>query len=85
MTFGSWLRAEGNVYSPFLDLFYGRSIEELKEEDFIPKTPLNSTQILVYNRNDVNQDYQNRADTIDKGKAIPIADPTKKKRKEKKY
>ncbi|XP_056176695.1 uncharacterized protein LOC130140686 [Syzygium oleosum] len=48
LPFGSWLKAEANEFSPYWDLFYGKKIEELMEEDVIPETPENSRQLVVY-------------------------------------
>ncbi|KAL3718411.1 hypothetical protein ACJRO7_003537 [Eucalyptus globulus] len=51
LPFGPWLKAEVNEVSPYWDLFYGKSIEELMAEEIIPETPLDAAPIVVYKGN----------------------------------
>lgn len=70
MSFGSWLKAEANESSPF----YGKTTEELMEEDVIPKTPVSSGKIVVYESNPAVKANQTSSRFIKKGKDVLIED-----------
>jgi len=51
LPFGSSLKANGNEVSLYWELCYGKSIEDLMEEDIIPKTVVDAGPLVVYKGN----------------------------------
>lgn len=72
MLVGRWLKVEVNEISPYWNIFYEKSFEELMEEDVIPETPISSRQ-LVANGDRAYEDLRMRCGSeVGKGKEVSV-------------
>ncbi|KAK3413488.1 hypothetical protein EUGRSUZ_I02046 [Eucalyptus grandis] len=74
LPFGPWLKAEVNEVSPYWDIFYGKSIEELREEEVIPETPMDAAAIVVYKGSPTDLQKISTSRVAERGKA-KLKDP----------
>lgn len=44
---GHWLKAEAREYSPFWKMRYGELVIEEEEEEIVPETPIQNTQLIT--------------------------------------
>lgn len=68
--FGSWLKVEAHECSPYWKLFCTKEQLVEMEEEFVPNTPINTGQLVLYNGGPYNSNQQPTSNALDKGKDI---------------